>query len=206
MLSLVAHAVRRGTQSITSAKDVFASFALILVIIMSDKELPASCSSPPNAAIVNYESSDDEESPQKIVNSYFFDELCSEDNIETEDFDMPSTGSLTADNYDDQNQTQLKESALSNPKLPAISQFLESQDQCRAREEVMDDDDLDSTPPAKRKRGNKYAVELSRLPSSMISFVKEVGEFFTKPMNLARRSPAMKKSTFDKTEERIRCK
>lgn len=149
---------------------------------MNDKELPASSS--PALNIVNYE----DDSPQRIVN-YFFDDESDDgdDDIETT---LPSTSSLTA-NVD---QIQLE----NDSSLPNLNSPTPAQEHLH---------DSDSSPPAKRRRGNKkYAAEPSQLPAPMIKFMNEVKEFFTKPMNLSRMSPAVASSTFEKTAERIRCK
>lgn len=72
------------------------------------------------------------------------------------------------------------------------------------------DSDSDSTcdeetaSPAKRSR--RYAIAEAELPSRILELLKQVKEFFTKPLNLERFGPAISTTTHNKARERIRCK
>ena len=69
-----------------------------------------------------------------------------------------------------------------------------------------DDNQLvNSSLPAPGKK-QKYALEPHQLSTEMTAFLKQVLEFFTKPMNLQRMSSAVGTSTMAKVFERIRGK
>lgn len=66
------------------------------------------------------------------------------------------------------------------------------------------DSDEETASPAKRSR--RYAIPEAEIPSKILKLLKEMSDFFTKPMNLKRFGPALSSTTHDKTRERIRCK
>lgn len=66
------------------------------------------------------------------------------------------------------------------------------------------DSDEETASPAKRSR--RYAIPEAEIPSRILKLLKEMSDFFTKPMNLKRFGPAISTATHDKTRERIRCK
>lgn len=55
-------------------------------------------------------------------------------------------------------------------------------------------------------RRKPYALSDEELPVAMLEFLKAVADFFTRPVNLARQKNPVLKSTFQKVQERTKCK
>lgn len=51
-----------------------------------------------------------------------------------------------------------------------------------------------------------YALQQTELPAPMREFLKEVADFFTRAVNLERQKQPLSRTTYRKTEERIKCK
>lgn len=126
----------------------------------------------------------------------------------------PRSSALTQDQEeceeeDDEEEEEEKEESsnennLSDDGRPEV----EEEEAADQHEEISASANLPGNDPATQSTQTprqKYSMREEELPAAMRLFLREVGKFFKRPVNLERQKPAIANSTYKKAQERILC-
>lgn len=90
-----------------------------------------------------------------------------------------------------------------DPPVAETEETEQEHEQAQEEEDEVPQQEFTHKASSRRK---PYALSDEELPVALREFLKAVADFFTRPVNLARQKNAVLKSTFQKIQERTKCK